>query len=177
MISAPRGRDGGRSADANSSLKFVLVSERSTDQTSQRRTTCRRSGTTAVVKTPQKSLKNYFTTRLATVTSVKDSLPPTPPFSIQVAGDMFKKWEQTAHSVFNRPHDPLCIGAVAWGACDCEMISRIREDERRQAPSCADEYARGYLQGRKDASKDVKRHLKKFKKSFRKAVASAAKGH
>ena len=80
-------------------------------------------------------------------------------------------------NIFKTEHDPLCIGTVAWGSCDCEMIQRIREDERDRMPSCDDTYARGYLDGRNDAAKSVKRHLKKFKKSFRKAVASAAKGH
>ena len=30
-------------------------------------------------------------------------------------------------------HDPLCMGSVAVGICDCAAIKRIREDERAKA--------------------------------------------
>lgn len=73
-------------------------------------------------------------------------------------------------------HDSFCMGNVQFGACDCAMIQRIRDDERRNIPSPDEAYARGYMRGRKDAGKAVKKHLKKFKKSFRKTVASVAVG-
>lgn len=76
-------------------------------------------------------------------------------------------------------HDPLCIGGVSWGQCDCDMILKVREDERykqlaREGQSWDAGYDVGYKHGRKDAAKAVKHRLKGFKKSFRKSVVQAA---
>ena len=78
--------------------------------------------------------------------------------------------------LFNTKHDPMCIGTVAWGSCDCEMIQRIRDDERSKYPTFDEGFAAGYDKGRADAARSVKKRLKNFKKSFRKDLVRIARG-
>ena len=91
---------------------------------------------------------------------------------------MFKKFSDTAHSFVKTDHDPLCIGSVAWGACDCEMIEKIREDEQQRTHMNVwnEGYSLGYMHGRRDAAKTAKRRLKGLKKSFRKSVVQEVRG-